>query len=407
MPRLPPWGRLEQVALHLAERQQYRNVIVFVEAWAGQASPTLPARLALCEAYLGLRMVDRAWSRLEPLVDEGSGPLAAVRLAAYYHLLKGWPERARAIAEAGLSRAPEDPDLRQLIRRSHQPLAAPSPTEGTLSSMIRTAEHYLTGGAQVKAQAMLERARRHAKPRRVQRVEDLLWAMLGDTSPDMTVAEMCDAWAPEDPAVEATERLPGTASATSSSGTDAARLEGFRQLFKSLGVPEPDSKGEEDTSVSKMAESTELQSGFAASTDAGENTEILRVVRRPGRGVSAPADRGSSDSDYHPGAEYEDDDLVVRTRQPPSLPPSRTPPSLNRISSDKQAEADARTMASAARGRTPGRARPRREARTNEGAGPSADEMQEPLWPWFLAAGVVLLSTMGVMVAVAALFGGR
>ena len=173
--RVPPWGRLEEVALHLVDTKQYRDAIVFGEAWTRQAAPTLPARLALCEAFIGLRLLDRAWTRLKGLVEDGHGPLGAVELTTQLYLMRGWNSRAADLAEAGLERDPAHAGLRRLLQRARGPVVDPEdlsePT--TLAESIRVAEAYMTRGAFVKAQGMLERARRREAPRRVQRIEDL------------------------------------------------------------------------------------------------------------------------------------------------------------------------------------------------------------------------------------------
>lgn len=411
VPRLPPWGRLEQVALHLADHEQHRDLIVFVEAWARHGNPTLPARLVLCEAYIALRLMDRAWARLRPIVDEGRGPLQAVRLAARYLLLRGWAHQARGMAEAGLERAPDDEELRRLRDDASRSAVAPEdrPDPDTLSDLLRLAEAYMARGALVKAQGLLERARRRAHPQRVQRVEDLLWAMLGDFGTEASLEQLCQELGPEPEPPETTERM-GNVPHDPAPDPVEDHGEGFRQLFRDLEAGDGATDAEEDTSVSHMAGEGELRGHFDApprGTDGAENTEILRVVRRaPEADPISDASSIPSDSDYLPGAEVEDD-IVVLTRRDPSPPPGPSPHPLSNLASDKVFEDEARTRSQAPRRpkkrtRTPSRARPRPIAPP-----PPDEDDAGPLWPWVVVAAVILVGSAGMVFLVGALFGAR
>ena len=395
------------MALHLAERKRYRDLITFVETWASHGDPSVAARLAVCEAYVGVRLLDRAWSRLKSLVEDDAGSLDGVRLATYLFHLRGWHDRAVDFGERALARFPEDRVLKRLVFESSRPdrPPEPGPDPHTLSAMVRLAESYMARGAFVRARGVLERARRRAQPRRVRRVEDLLWAVSGDFGSDQSLAEMCDQWTPEPSSVsqDATER------GVVASNAPNSLVEGFRQLFRDL-APQSESRDDgEDTSVSRMAGKTELRGSFEDDHDK-EHTEILRVVRtaapRSGPLVdqepnSVPP-RPAPSSDYPLGDDYEDDSLVVITRQAPrdgAAEPQEVPLALH-SDTERENEALDRVQSGPVRGarhRTP-RAVPRRDDYHD-------DEDNEPLWPWAVAALGVMAGTVIVVFVVVSLIG--
>ena len=418
--RIPPWGRLEEVALHLVETKQYQDAIVFVEAWSRQGAPTVPARLALCEAFMGLRLLDRAWTRLEDLVEHGQGPIGSIRLATRLFILRGWSKEAHHMASVGLERIPDDEMLTHLRTASMRPVLRPEdqPEPKTLAETIRLAEAFMARGSFVKAQGLLERVRRRVQPKRVGRIEELLWAMAGDFSTNRSLQDLCENLGPEEEPVH-TERL----SADEVAVADPALLDGFRQLFRDLGDGDEASDVDEPTSISRMAHTNDMRGTFESDpddkTDGSESTEILRVVRRTNATIpsSVPSDPESESSpDYLAGTEYEDDNLVVMTRRQPGTRTPPPPPPVQRVLAEREREEEALNQMRAelhrrARPTTPRatpRATERRKQPDSQGWSPDPnDEDMDPVWPWLMAAVVVMLGSVALIFGVVSLFDSR
>ncbi len=418
--RLPPWGRLERIAVHLAEQGRHRDLIVFVEAWTKRGAPTLPARLAVSEAYLSLRILDRAWTRLKDLVDQGRGPIEAVRLASELYLLRGWVTQAVHLAEVGLSRMPGDPWMLRVLEEA-QHVRAPEDREepSTPSEMVQRAEEYIARGAFLRGQGLLERARRRGLAEEDQgRVADLIWAIRGDYSTDKSLEELCDALSPAHEVGrdgEHTEFAPPE-------GTERRDRKEFQKLFRDLGpASQPPVPGER-TSVSVMAGDSDLRGPLPPEDlvpelqlrPAGDQTEILRVVRRRSEGAGGDSEPSLADAevtgDYVPGSEYEDDSLVVLTKEerPPgreSEPSGESPPP---VAADKAWENEALRRLRRSQEQAPvRRSRPRRKS-SSRASRPASSSVHvqpemEPVWPWWLAAAAVLGISLLIVAALVSL----
>ncbi|MEM6931080.1 MAG: hypothetical protein AAF602_29365, partial [Myxococcota bacterium] len=99
---------LERVTLHQATRGFHRLVVLFVERWAVVREPTLPAQLALAEAYVHLRLLDRAYSRIEGILARPESTAAMWRLAVEILRMRGWLDQATTLARRAERAFPHD-----------------------------------------------------------------------------------------------------------------------------------------------------------------------------------------------------------------------------------------------------------------------------------------------------------
>lgn len=379
---------LEEVVRHLASKGEHRPLVTLVETWATQGEPTIAARLALSRSLLSLRAVDRAWARIRDLVEAPEPNLAALEIAAEMFLLRGWPNQARKVISRGLALEPAHLALNALERRAEEPPTTLEEStidgDGTsISDLVRIAEHYLAKGSIVRARALLERVRR--KMATHPRANELLWAMDGMFVTNESLATLCERWGPQDTETslldrqDASDEPEHTESArVDEPKTDEEEEDAFPKLFRnqpakaSVVTDDPmttapmspdraltarvnpsrrvaplrsseansanDFDTNEQTAITSMAALVELHAAaLQEATDAGEDTQIARVMSKRGieqvsgvvhlnpSAVDAKFDLGEYrremgmtgpgiDSDFG-GPEDEDDSVVILTGQ--------------------------------------------------------------------------------------------
>lgn len=375
---IPEISRLEEVVRQLEGRGEHRALVSLVETWAVHGEPTKEAKLALARSLLRLFAIDRAWARLRDLVEASEPNPEAVEIAAEMFLLRGWPNQARKVIARGLERSPDREGLLALESRASEfkpSSEEPPPETEDLSAqdLVRAAEHYLARGSMVRARSLLERARRKAPES--SRVRELLWAMDGLFVGSESLHSMCERWLQEDtdPNQSQPQDLSEEPEHTENVRKDELRPQegedAFPKLFRNLPAqaqppdaakpeqppseaaasvtprsrprvrgpaPSPnDFDSNEQTAITSMAE---LQAAVLQErTDAGEDTQIARVMSKSGvQQVSgavhlnpSPVDakfdldeyrremgmtNSGLDSDFG-GPEDEDDSVVILTGQ--------------------------------------------------------------------------------------------
>lgn len=268
-----------------------------VEKWSETADPTVPARMDQAEAFLRLRMMDRAWARLKPLIEAQVGGTRPYVLAARVFLDRGWPGKARKVVQQGLERDDGDDTLQALWEEAS---VDPEPFDTHLADdadaepdvVVSVAEHFMTQGAFVRARSLLERVRRDVPDHR--RANDLLWAIEGDYDLDEPIIDVVERCAPD---LSTLADLADDSDHTESANLDDLPLQierdadadRFPALFRSL-EPTDQSGAQADegeiTAVSSLAEMKRLaeaaEAARAASGDMSEDTQIMRVVRKAG-----------------------------------------------------------------------------------------------------------------------------
>ncbi|MBX2796670.1 MAG: hypothetical protein KTR31_03340 [Myxococcales bacterium] len=283
---VPPSGRLETVALYLAEHEHHRQVILFVERWAKHAPPTDRAQLVLAHAYARLRLLDRASTQLQRLSPSGRKLLEAEQLSAEVLLLRGSSKRALEAAAIGLERAPDDPVFLRIAQQARGPSLDPDreTTIPDVGSEVARAEAYMARGALVRARAILEQLRRRAHPRKLRRVEDLLWALRGEFGTTASLAELCARFGPTSAdGFETTEQsAPG--SELEEEPPPVPSSDRFPSLFRQQTPLERTTAERDRTQVSRMADTADLKAEPTITREGTHprhrDTEILHVVPR-------------------------------------------------------------------------------------------------------------------------------
>lgn len=338
---LPTPSQLERTALSLERKGNLRLLVCVVEAWDEIGEPTRPALLAQIRALLELRVVDRAWARLQALLDESETADGgeAYRLAGGLLVDRGQHKEARALLTRARQRYPDDLVLRELLGRTHDPgtvLDVTDPLEDDPDGQTKVAERLLVEGAPLKARRILDRVRR-ANPDHT-RASDLLWALDGDfrlrgvTLGDLVRVHAALPTVTADDEPEHTESA-GRRALPLDPDTDTGRA--FAGLFKNLDA-ETDAEGTtappgepEVTHARAMEFVEELTDAGDDVTSAGrEDTQIMHVVRADGALPDASTADTLVDRPYdlrdpvRPGTldvdgETEDENVVVRRKIDP------------------------------------------------------------------------------------------
>ncbi len=331
---------LERVTLHQATRGFHRLVVLFVERWAVDRQPTFAARLALAEAYVHLRLLDRAFTRVEALLGHPEATPVVWRLGVRILRMRGWLDEATSFARRAERAFPDDASMAELVDSASEPFTSAPPAQGdAAASAIAEAEAAMLLGQFVRAQVALQRVRRQLT-RPHGRVDELLWAIRGDFTMDAGIEQLVPLLLPSPDSSDTLvpiddEALGGPASA-----------EAFRQLFRKLdvGLDEMDPDSEEATHISEMAEIVRRAGGSLES-----DTEIARVVRdEPDPDALETAVAGKlieASSDYARPDHLEDDSIVVVTRREVPREPPITEPfaaEVARVSQDVRREAIAK-----------------------------------------------------------------
>jgi len=336
------------VTLHQASRGFHRLVVLFVERWATVREPTLPARQALIEAYVHLRLLDRAFSRVEALVAEGDAPAAIWRLGVEVLRMRGWLDEATSFARRAEQAFPDDASMSALVDQASEPWQPPIVDDDPLARAIAVAEASMREGQLVRAQVELQRLRRQS-PRRIARVDELLWAIRGDFTMDASIEQLVPLLMPRPESSDTLVPVEDDAL-----GGEAS-TEAFRQLFQNLEVPDDESFDpalEEPTHITATAgaeagDLAEVVDLLPRAEEALESdTQVARVGPRdaPVDAVEA-AFEGGDHSDYASPEHLEDDAIVVVTRRVGSREPVITEPfaaEVARVTLDARQEEVAR-----------------------------------------------------------------
>ncbi|MCO4774320.1 MAG: hypothetical protein KDA24_30130, partial [Deltaproteobacteria bacterium] len=298
-----------------------RALIRLVERWSETGEPTRRAHLLQARALIDLCLMDRAWVRLNEVLQQHEDDVETMLLAAEMFVERGWPVRARKL----LRRARElkvDPErLVELERRASEPPLQPATRSreveqtGTPEEQLALAERFQATGSFLRAKSILERLRRNHAGTWDSRVDDLLWALSGDfAKEDGDPMELARSLVPglsepPDEPAEYTESV--RASEVTSVGN--SELDGdleddddgpaFPALFRRLDQTQDTETASEVTAVSLMADRDEMVRRMLKAEDAefddddfddddevmgqpgarGGDTQIMLVVRKDGR----------------------------------------------------------------------------------------------------------------------------
>ena len=334
---LPPDARIEAVVRYLLAIGDLRTVIGLVELWAEAGVPTPVARIASARSFLQLGLMERAWARLEPLVESGLGGQEALELTARAFLGRGWPSQARKAVERALVEAPGDPVLAELWDRAVEPATDADPggvgNENDDDECIAAAVRLIAHGKPHRAEILIERVRRRT-PGHI-RAADLQWALKGDYGlrgrdlnslvasyePFTTVADVMDE--PEHTESRVSPDLLHELLDEADGGSP------FPTLFRGMPIAPAVREPEEDLEVTSSgalldldAETKEPTSGESLQAD---ETQVRVIINRSGSVSSleslAPfdlarfrADMGV-DEEFAPPPEQEDEGLIVHVRR--------------------------------------------------------------------------------------------
>lgn len=314
-----------------------------MELWAESGEPTPAARLAQARALIQFGLMDRAWSRLQDLLDAKKGGVEALVVTARMFLERGWSQHARRALQQALADHPDDPELNTLWDKTSEPPTQPDLDAAELEGadaqvLLSVAEHHIAMGSFVKARSLIERVRKVSPEH--SRAADLLWALEGDFSLEgQTLAEVADRFGPD---LSALADLPDEAEHTAeidlATGKPRDIGEGssssFPALFRNM---EPRTEvyqvieDSEVTQLTSLAAIEELRNTPAPAFGGGaDDTQIVRVVHRNGPRATADVETGSFDlaafrremgmqyapsTDYVDAPEEEDDDVIFMTRR--------------------------------------------------------------------------------------------
>ena len=357
---LPLPSRIHAALGALAAAGRHREVIEIVELWAASGEPDDRARLFEARALLALRQMERAWTRLKPLLDASPPSLGAYRAAAEHHLLRGWHGKARELLGRALVDHPDEPELRAQWDRSAAADGPPPPPPAPLGALavedhLPLAEAYLAAGQVLSARSLLERLTR-ADPSSI-RARDLLWALQGAPPPlGVTLAELVSRASPHEPLLAPTGDDEHTDSITEESRRALAHRADappvspasdgrFPRLFLTSEPEEaePEERTDEITAARSLS-FVSMPDDFEerpTEIDAGGDTRIQRVIDlnrlAPHVSPAVLGNQGARDDDapepldlglpdpFGANLEDEDDDLVVLTnrRSPILSPPPR------------------------------------------------------------------------------------
>ncbi|MEN0063104.1 MAG: hypothetical protein AAGA48_13195 [Myxococcota bacterium] len=337
------------MTLHQATRGFHRLVVLFVERWAAVREPTYAAKRALAEAYVHLRLLGRAFSRVEALIEVPDASPDVWVLGVTILRMRGWLDQATAFARRAERAFPENRALGALVDVASEPWPAFAPASDSdlVAVAIADAEQAMVQGQLVRAQVGLQRIRRQLT-RPNGRVDELLWAIRGDFEMDAGIDQLVPLLLPNRDAADTLVPIDDH-----SVGSEPS-TEAFRQLFRNLDlddeVDDPDL--EEPTHITEMAELAQRARQGAADSD----THVMRVVHREpaarsdpdvletqlAASLSSPTDGKASD--YARPDHLEDDAIVVVTRREEARTPIDTEPfavEVARVTRDARREAQA------------------------------------------------------------------
>lgn len=328
----PSADQLEAATLELARRGELRLLVSTVERWSQVGTPTPRARLAQVEALLDLRVMDKAWTRLQAIPDDSPDALRRWKLTARMFVERGWPNRAREAIEHATTLAPEDAEVQALAEASLAPPRTPPahlpPAEAPFEERLAVAEILLACGAFLKGRRMLDVLDQERPGDR--RVSDLLWALQGDyelvgATLQQVVAHYAVPPRTADPAT-------GTPVVVKSTRGSTARDGAFPALFRGPVSDRDRADTEAETTMATRMEDIRRAPSLP-DLDRDDDTAVLRVV---GDDLT-DADAGVAPPPARPEDVEEEDDVVVmvrrrdlqappETRRPMPLPPAARRP---------------------------------------------------------------------------------
>ncbi len=306
--------------------------------------------MAQARAFVSLRLMDRATLRLEKLAEIDACERESLMLLAKCFLMRGWPKRAAAPLKRLLIHDPSDNTVIAMLEATTQEPMRPDSaleTSDDPADLVGLAEEHIAAGEFLKAQKIIERARR-IRPNNPH-AADLLWGMAGDYKTEEPLNLLVEQWGPDTQTLadlpeyadhtEHTESVSAVNLARNLDPPDPKDSKAFHRLFKGLDdLTESftDTMSAEVTQTAAMANVHDLSAFPESSPDApttindGEDTQIAMVLRPEGPsaeltevgrrpnatpvGLAPLAGRPRRPvSDFDPGLEEEDDDLIILT----------------------------------------------------------------------------------------------
>ncbi len=299
----------DRVVEHLSLSDKNRQVITFVEHWNKYGHPTRKARLHQVRAFLHLCLMDRAWVKINEILDSDPEDPEGLLLASEMFIQRGWPSRARKLLASPPRTLEGNPAVKVLLERAgHPPRHIPPNAreierDGNSAQQLVLAERFLATGSFLRARTLLEKLKRSDPYNK--RIDDLLWALRGDFSEgDKPLVEIAAHLAPgverTDSNAESNDFMnmdDVTAARIDLPGSDQKEAEFpslFRKAFPDLLPLTEDDSAEVTQKISMDLPSStnpNLYEG-SESDDARptfnkpEDTQIMMVIR--GQGVTAP-----------------------------------------------------------------------------------------------------------------------
>jgi tetratricopeptide (TPR) repeat protein len=386
--------RLTHTLRCLVEEGNHRGVVRLVERWAQQGGLTQDALIGQAQAFMALRLMDRAWVRLQEARERGPDNVDVQLLTAEMFIDRGWPARARRILERIPVEDTGSERLDRLRQAAAQPPAQPPENAqevertGDAEALLGLAERYLAAGSFMRAESLLERLIREGSG--TERVSDLLWGIRGEyisqkqSTEDLLRELSPDDWLSEWEGIDRTESLRAVedtvhdpeAAARSLLGESGDRGDGrpaFPNLFRRDGTIDDTTLGDEDevTVASQMATVEQMGDAPAqqhtdpgiSQTGDGNDTRIMTFITKDGQlgdvdgpihrkveprvksgvGLGSTLDlRAQSDGLLDPDGflEEEDQDLIVMTRRERSEAPARSRSTIPVPLVDRRTETD-------------------------------------------------------------------
>lgn len=266
-----PTGYLEGVCVRLTERNDRRGLIRLVERWSEAGEPTRRAQVLQARALVDLCLMDRAWVRLNEVINQHPDDIEAMMLAAEMFVERGWPVRARKLLRRVRELDEHQPDLDALDDRAQQPPLQPAANareieqSGSPEDQLALAERFQSTGSFLRSKSILERLRRNHPGPWDSRVDDLLWALSGEFAREegdpveLARSLVPEITAPPEDGGEFTESvLASEVTSVGAEDSDEAGGDGegpaFPALFRRLEADQETETASEVTAVSLMAD---------------------------------------------------------------------------------------------------------------------------------------------------------
>jgi hypothetical protein len=321
---------------HLQRAGDVRTIIGMVEAWAEIGTPTPAARVAAARAFVHLGLMDRAWARIEPVLEAGAGGREALEVTARAFAGRGWPSQARKALERAMADAPDDRALVDLWEAAIEPptdadpgaIADDTDDDECAAAATRLVAHGALHRARILVERVLHRSPNH------RHAADLQWALNGEfllpggdlagvLARHETLSSLPDI--SDEPEATESRVSPEVLHALLEEADPHGGGATFPSLFRGMSQRAVDEEeGGEVTSAGAVfhpAAVPDLNDEAAS----GDDTQIRVVVDRSG--VAAPVDSLAPfdlarfradmgvDLEFVPPVEREDEDVVIRVRR--------------------------------------------------------------------------------------------